>query len=371
MGRSHIEQAEAGRAKQNTPWPPVTLAPMLATLAAKLPADDGQWGYEFKWDGIRVLGVWDGKALRLISRNGLNLTDQYPEVSGNGSGELAGGGLGSAIGTGQRVVLDGELIAPDEQGRPSFQRLQRRLNVRPGRAASERLRAAVPVAYLLFDLLCVDDEPLVGRPYLERRERLETLQLEGENWRTPTGQIGGGRRMLAAAERVGLEGVVAKRVDSVYQPGVRSRDWLKVKVRRQQELVVVGWTEMRGSPGRLGSLLVGYHKSSTLSETHEASAPSGTTVGQRWGGWRLAGQVGSGLSEDDRQMLASVLKQIERPNTVVTDPLPVRAEKVHHVEPVLVVEVSFMEWTHSGGLRHPVFRGIRTDKNPREVVREY
>ena len=227
---------------------PERIEPMKATTA-ELPAVDEAWGFEIKWDGVRAIALCRPRGATLQSRSLRDITAQYPEVAAIAL-ELEG----------REAALDGELVAYDDDGRPSFQRLQRRMHV-VSEAEVRKRRADVPVTYVIFDLLHLDDESLLDLPYEERRERLEGLGLDGESWQTPSYHRGDGAAMLEVSKARGLEGVVAKRLVSPYRPGRRGRDWLKVKNFRGQEIVIGGWLPGKGRrEGEVGSLLAGYYE---------------------------------------------------------------------------------------------------------------
>ena len=230
-----------------TPPPsrPEAPLPMLATAAGELPGDDAQWGYEFKWDGVRAVAAVHGGTLALTSRKGTDITVRYPELAR----------LPEAL-AGHDAVVDGEVVAMDAAGRPDFGALQNRMH-RTGPEVPA-MAAEKPVTYLVFDLLALDGEDLLGRPYAERRERLDSLGLTGHRWVSTPWFPGGGAGVLAASQENGLEGVVAKRLSSTYRPGLRSPDWRKVKNIRTQSVVVGGWRPGQGRrAGGIGSLLVG------------------------------------------------------------------------------------------------------------------
>ena len=316
---------------------------MLATPGRDLPPDDGTWAYEMKWDGMRALVGVEAGSVRLTSRAGNDATARFPEIAP----------LAEALG-GVDALLDGELVALDPEGVPSFERLQPRMQAH-GRAAVERGMATQPVVLMLFDVLWLAGHSTCDLPYRERRALLERLELAGPSWQTPpttyaTEGSGAGAAVLATSRALGLEGVVAKRVDSPYRPGKRSDSWRKVKTTLGQELVVGGWLPGAGRlEGQLGSLLVGYH------------LPDG-------GALRFAGRVGSGIDATARERLERALAPLRRDRSpfVETPRLP----KPHWVEPELVVEVVFHEWTTAGVLRAPRYKGLRDDKPASEVVRE-
>lgn len=315
---------------------PGNLTPMLAT-AGDLPGSDEGWAYELKWDGQRVLAYVEGR-VRLFSRTGRDITGTYPELAA----------LGRALGK-RQALLDGEVVA-FEGGRPSFAALQNRMGATEADAA--RLVATVPVTYLVFDVLHLDGRPLLKVPYRDRIELLRGLELSGPSWLTPPAFVdAAGESVLAAAQQQGLEGIVAKRLDAAYRPGTRSPDWRKIKLFRHQEVVVGGWRPGQGNrEGSIGALLIG------------VQTPDGLAY---------AGKVGSGFSEATLRLLADRLAPLARDTSPFATDVPRdHARDAHWVEPRLVAEVAFDQWTRDDRLRHPVFRGLRDDKDPAEVVRE-
>jgi bifunctional non-homologous end joining protein LigD len=321
--------------------PPTDLRPMLAALGT-LPGDDDRWAFEFKWDGIRAIGQVDGGRLRITSRNGNDLTGSFPELRA----------LGEHLGSHQ-VVMDGEIVAFDEKGRPRFQRLQPRIHAADAGKA-KRLAAEQPVVYVLFDLLYIDGESLLALPYVERRRRLEALGLDrekGASWTLSPRFDGPGADILQASKEQGLEGVLAKRRDSPYLPGRRSPTWTKVKNVRAQEVVIGGWTPGEGHrQGRFGSLLLGLPGD---------------------GGLVYVGQVGTGFSDAVLDDLVAALERRRSESSPFNGDVPRQYRNVATwVEPTLVGEVSFSEWTADGRMRHPSWRGLRDDKAPDEVRRE-
>lgn len=320
---------------------PRSLVPMKAT-SGELPLGE-PWRYEVKWDGMRALVFVDDGSVRVQSSNERDVTASWPELAG----------LAAALPVGA-ALLDGELVATDAQGRPSFGRLQQRMHLtRPADVAAKA--AEVPVTYVVFDLLHLDGTDLMGLPLAERRRLLDQVLDPGPRWqRSPLHDDG--EALLEAARAQGLEGVVAKRLDSVYEPGKRVRTWLKVKVRQQQELVVGGWVPGEGSrAGRIGALLLGYH-----------DAP-GTG-----GPLRFAGRVGTGFTEAELRRLEGLLAPLAT-DVCPFDPPPPPAELrrgPRWVRPELVAEVAYGEWTHDGRLRHPSYLGLRTDKAAVDVTRD-
>lgn len=299
--------------------------PMLAKLVNTLPVDDEAWAFEMKWDGIRALTTAHDGEVQIFTRNGNDMTQRFPEMAG----------LSQALS--RDALLDGEIVALDEEGRPSFQLLQ------------QQHRQTVSVVYMIFDLLQLGGEPLLGLPYIERRVRLEALKLEAEHWQTPPYSRGEGRRMQEESRRRGLEGIIAKRLESVYEPGKRIGTWLKIKNHLGQELVIGGWQEGLGKrQGSVGALLLGYHDAA--------------------GQLCYAGKVGTGFNETTLADLGRRLAGLARDSNPFASGKQPRA--AHFVQPELVAEIEFTEWTSEGHIRHPSFKGLRDDKVAREVVRE-
>jgi bifunctional non-homologous end joining protein LigD len=313
---------------------PARVLPMLAS-PSDYPRDEESYAFEPKWDGIRALAYVEGGRATLRTRNLVDVTGQYPELAR----------LGERL-KGHDALLDGEIVAFDERGLPSFQLLQARLGVTTPRVAHARA-SDVPVVYLVFDVLWHDGRDAMRLPYEERRRILESLPLGGDVVRLSPSVVGSGRALLATP---GLEGVVAKRLGSLYEKGARSRAWLKIKEQRRQEFVIAGWTTGRGARrGRIGALLLGVR-----------DEPGGAL--------RYAGSVGTGFTD-------RMLDDLERsllPDVRVQSPFaaPIDKKDAVFVEPRLVCEVEFTEWTRDGRLRHPSFKGLRDDKDPADVVRE-
>jgi bifunctional non-homologous end joining protein LigD len=316
---------------------PRALRPMLASSGA-LPADEERWAYEIKWDGVRAIAYSRPGELQLQSRNLNDITGQYPELSG----------LNRALSS-HSAVLDGEVVAFDEENRPSFAVLQQRVHL-AAEAQVKRLAKSTPVTYMIFDLLWLDGHSLMDLAYLQRRERLASLQLTGERWQTPEHIVGHGSEVLQASAEQGLEGVVAKRLDSTYQPGRRSGSWVKVKNFGRQELVIGGWMPGKGRRSeRIGALLVGVY--------------------DELGKLRYAGRVGTGFTEQELDRLALLLHPLEsRTSPFMAGAKPPRGALF--CEPRLVAEVEFREWTRGGSLRAASYKGLREDRPAEEVVRE-
>ena len=274
--------------------------------------------------------------MRLMSRSGEEITPRYPEIHA----------MGRALGSSE-VILDGEIVALDEKGRPSFEEIQQRMGLTSESEVRRKMKL-VPVTYMVFDLLWKDGHSLLAEPYTDRRHLLAQLKLAGASWQTPPFEEGGGQAMLDASSKAGLEGVMAKKLASRYEPGRRSGAWFKVKNRNRQELVVGGWLEGEGKRrGYPGALLVGYYDHGKLV---------------------YAGKVGTGFTDAMLEKLAGLMKPLAHEKSLFDVGSPPRA--AHYIKPKLVAEFEFVEWTRSGQLRAPSFKGLRADKPARKVVRE-
>lgn len=319
------------------------LRPMLATSStpglARAAAE--RWGREWvemKWDGIRGIGIWDGERLRLRSRNGNDLTATYPELT---SVDL---GLGAAP-----AVLDGEIVALDAQGRPSFPLLQKRMNLAQAREITHEA-ARTPVQLYLFDVLEADGRDVTGLPLAERREILEHLAADAAAVVVVPPVFDDVEAALAASGRFGLEGIVVKDAGSPYRRGERSDRWLKVKHSRTQEVVIGGIRPGKGNrSGTIGSLLVGVPTADGL---------------------QYAGRVGSGFGERTLARLSAVLEPLRTDADPFVGVPAADARDALWVRPDLVGEVEFAEFTPGGILRQARWRGLRPDKDPADVVRE-
>jgi bifunctional non-homologous end joining protein LigD len=323
---------------------PEQLVPMLARSGSVPDKDDG-WAYEIKWDGVRAVCFSEPGRMRFVTRNGNDVTARYPELTR----------LNRALSM-HRAILDGEVVAFDAEGRPSFGALQGRMHLtREGQV--KRLAKEAPVTYVAFDLVWLDGKSLMDRPYTERRALLREILPEGERWQVPDHVVGGGAELLAATREQGLEGIVAKRVDSPYEPGRRTGHWVKIKNTNRQELVIGGWLPGEGRRReRIGALLVGVHEDEDGGD----------------GRLRFAGRVGTGFTDDELDRLALLLAPLERdtsPFDIVPRGVKIPREAVW-AEPRLVCEVEFVEWTRDGVLRAPSYKGLRDDKPAGLVVRE-
>jgi bifunctional non-homologous end joining protein LigD len=319
--------------------PPAELRPMLAT-AGQLPTSDAGWAYEMKWDGLRALAFVEDGEVRLRSRTGRDITHAYPELAG----------FAAAAGV-EQAVFDGEIVAFAGAAWPQFEALQQRMNI--SSAAQARVLAAQnPVTYLAFDLLWLDGRPLLEDPYSRRRELLDSLGLFGSNWQTPPSfTTETGADLQAVSKSNGLEGIMAKRAASRYEPGRRSPAWRKIKNKHRQEVVIGGWQPGEGGrAGHLGSLLVGVYDNGELV---------------------YSGHVGTGFTQQALRMLGQRLAPLRRATSPFAKPIPPEdARYAQWVEPELVADVEFAQWTRTGRLRAPSYKGLRSDKEPAEVIRE-
>ncbi|MEW1910738.1 non-homologous end-joining DNA ligase [Kitasatospora sp. NPDC085895] len=306
---------------------------MLATPSTRRSFDDG-WLLERKLDGVRAVAERDGDTVRLFSRTGEPMAGGYPELVAALAAQPV-----------PRFTVDGEIVAFDRQGRTSFARLQRRMQLRdPVRAAA----AGVQVSFFLFDLTALMGHDTTGLPLLDRKQLLrETLDFADPLHFTEHARADGPVPLAEACAR-GWEGLIAKRADSRYVPR-RSPDWLKLPCTAGQELVVGGFTDPSGRRTGFGALLVGHYEATLL---------------------RYAGKVGTGFDTALLHRLRAELDTLVRPDPPFADP-PAGERRVHWVEPRLVARVGFTEWTRDGRLRAPRFEGLRTDKRPEDVAREH
>lgn len=316
---------------------PRAIHPMLATLVDE-PFDDEDWLFEIKWDGYRAIAFIEDGDVRLVSRNQNRFTD-YPELRD----------LPDYV-KGRKAILDGEVVALDEQGRPSFSLMQQRTGMSPnGRRGAKR--SDVPVMYFAFDLLYLEGYNLMRVELQHRKELLEQIVESSNILRYSDHVAGKGKALFKAAAEKGLEGIITKRSQSHYIQK-RSRDWLKIKITQTQEAVIGGYTEPRGSREHFGSLILGlYDKQGRLIPV---------------------GQAGSGFTEKSHAEMWERLKKLGTNKSPFASK-PVSDRRIHFVRPEMVGEIKFTDWTHEsedGGLkmRAPVFLGLRKDKKPEECI---
>jgi len=318
---------------------PRAIHPMLATLVDG-PFDDQQWLYEIKLDGYRAIAFLDGGAVRLASRNQNDLTAAYPELRSIGDYVQA-----------RTAILDGEIVAPDERGRPSFSLMQQRTGIGAGGHRIQRTRDDIPVVYYVFDLLYLDGYNLMQAELEQRKELLASILAPSDLIRYSDHYVGNGKALFAAAAERELEGIVAKRRSSQYLQK-RSREWLKIKIVRRQECVIGGYTDPRGARENFGSIVLGLYDD------------EGRLI--------HVGHAGSGFTEESHAALWKRLHALETKRSPFFGKVE-STRAVHFVKPELVAEIKFTEWTHegqSGGtgtkMRAPVFGGLRFDKKPTE-----
>lgn len=307
---------------------PSSVKPMLAQIADQ-PFSNKDWLFEIKWDGYRALAMIKQGKVELLSRNQESFNKKFAPIV-----------IALKNNISHDVILDGEIVALDSHGRSQFQLLQNY----PRESKSE-------LVYYVFDLLYFDGEDLRDRPLIERKEKLELLlaPLKKTPIRYSDHIKGQGLKFFSEAVKLELEGIMAKRALSAYYMG-RSKDWLKIKTKNRQEVIICGYTEPKGSRAHFGSLLLGVYRGSDL---------------------LYIGRVGTGFSDALLKNLMVQFAKIKRKTSPFKEKLPRIAGAVTFLKPILVCEVSFSEWTHEGLLRHPVFLGLRIDKDPHEVVKEH
>ncbi len=323
---------------QGPPEFPAEVAPMLATLATQEQVrDEETWAFEMKWDGVRTLAYLAGGRVRLLSRRGRDDTAAYFDVAE----PLAALPVDTAI-------LDGEVVVTDEAGRPRFGLLQHRINLtRP--SDIKRAAADQPAQLMVFDVLHLNGRSLIKEPYEERRRILEELieSRPGSRIQVPPIFDGDLQAAVDTSRALQLEGVVAKKRSSIYQPGRRSQTWLKIKLHLEQEVVIIGWRPGQGRrDGGVGALLVAVPEDEGL---------------------HYVGRVGSGFNDKQLDEIENLLRPLARRTSPADDVPREDARDAHWVTPKLVGEVQYGELTGPGRLRHPVWKGLRTDKSPDEV----
>ena len=316
------------------------IEPMLAHVGHEVP-EGKAWAFEPKYDGIRIIAYAAGSAVKLLTRNDIDKAAQFPEIVA----------ALSALSRRKKspLVLDGEIVARQAKSLARFQTLQERIHERDSSVIAKRVKD-VPAAFIVFDLLLDRKKSYVTQPYSVRRRALRSLfsGTRASALQLGKSKTGDGAELLAEARKAGWEGIMAKRVDSTYQSGARSHDWLKLKLEARQEFVVGGWTEPRGSREHMGALLLGYWKG---------------------GKFVYAGHTGGGFTRQSLKEMSARLTPLEIAKSPF-EKLPRTNAKPHWTKPKVVVEVKFNEWTEDGSLRQPVLLGVRDDKAPRSVTRE-
>jgi bifunctional non-homologous end joining protein LigD len=302
---------------------PSTSSAMRAVLTKDV-VSGADWLFERKLDGIRCVAIRSGDQVRLLSRNDLSMNDRYPEIA-----------EALARQAGSRFAVDGEVVAFDG-AQTSFSKL------------SQRGRAPIPVFFYIFDIVWIDGQDTRRLPLRARKRVLRAALRFDDPLRLTAHRNANGEALFAEACRKGWEGLIAKRVDSVYSDA-RSRDWLKLKCSKGQELVIGGFTAPKGSRTDFGAVLVGYYDGNDL---------------------RYAGKVGTGFDQATLGELGRRLRELERPEAPFVDAAAVKDRSARWVNPSLVAQIDFTEWTSYGRLRHPRFLGLRDDKAARSVVRE-
>lgn len=315
------------------------IRPMKASSGEDVPVGDN-WSYEIKWDGMRIVAFLDEAGVRLQSSNGNDATNSFPELAG--MAELLVGF--------DSLIFDGEVVAMSETGVPDFGRLQHRMHIH-NRGEALRRAKDVPISYAIFDVLGVNGNDTLRLPLRDRRALLDKIVEPGSHWLLTEAHDEDPEALLDVVINSGLEGLVAKRLDSPYAEGKRPSTWVKVKPRLRQEFVVGGWSEGRdGNAGSLGSLLLGVMADGELLH---------------------CGSVGSGLNAAQRRDWLDRLATDACGEPPFANEAPETAGRSFHwCEPRHVVEVAFHDWAADGQLRHPVYVGRRDDKDPREVTRE-
>lgn len=302
---------------------PRRVKPMLATLVDE-PFDDSDWIYEIKWDGYRAIGAWDGREAELYSRNGQDFSQKYPPAY-------------EALRKLKRpVVIDGEIVVLDESGKSHFELLQNYGN------------QGGDLAYYAFDILWMDGHDLRDLPLTRRKEILKAVLPSQEPIRYSDHIEAKGKAFFKSAQKQKLEGIIAKNGQSTYRPGIRTDQWLKIKTHLAQEAIICGFTEPRGSRKYIGAFILGIYKNNKL---------------------KYVGHTGGGGNPKLLKELRQNLQKIEIDSSPFDEKIRPNAP-VHWVKPEILCEVSFSEWTADGLMRQPIFKGVRADKDPKEVIKE-
>ncbi len=318
---------------------PSFVEPMKARLAVRPP--EGKWIYEIKFDGFRALAFKKGNSTRLLSRNDKDFGKRFPDILEAVQALDA-----------DDLIMDGEIVALEKEGRSSFQLLQ----------AYDSGQEKPPIIYYVFDLLRLEGKNLQHQPLVERKERLKSVLGKATGLIRYSASLESNvNKLLQQAQRLGLEGLIGKKTDSLYEPGRRSGAWIKLKLHREQELVIGGFTDPEGSRHHFGSLLIGYYEKNRL---------------------LCAGKVGTGFDDASLRSLSARFKSLsasacpfknlpdKRAGRYGAGITPAEMRRCHWLDPVLVCQIKYSEWTRDGKLRQPVFLGLREDKAAKEVVRE-
>jgi bifunctional non-homologous end joining protein LigD len=312
---------------------PEEIEPMLGRTGP-LPESSAEWGFEFKWDGVRAITYWDGQRIRLESRNHLDMTFRYPELRD----------LGAALGL--NAAVDGEIVALDEHGRPSFSRLQQRMHAdKPG---SLQVRLDVPIRYYIFDLLHLNGMTVLDRTYEQRRDLLDRLKIRHPYCRVPTSYRGTGQEILGVARAHGLEGIMCKRLDSPYRAGRRSDDWRKVKAVNAREFIIGGFKYGPNGKDRIAVLELGAYDADLR--------------------LRFVGAAGTGFSAPDHRILLRRLEPIRVSENVFYDEID--RKDVVFVTPRYVAEIEYRRRLAGGPLQQAAYKGLRIDKSAGDVLLE-
>lgn len=313
-----------------------TIQPMLAKIEDK-PFNSKEFIFEVKWDGERIIAVYEKNRISFFTRNKKEIAFRYPEIANE---------LPHAL-KNQSVVLDGEIVVLDKKGVSSFPALQNRIGLND-KDEIESWSKKLPVYFMVFDLLKVGNQSLFEMPLIERKEKLKSVLAETKHIKLPDYIFEKGVNFYKAAEKKGLEGIIAKKKTSQYFPGKRSADWLKIKIANEQEFVIGGFTFGAGSREKyFGALLVGYYQNGKLV---------------------YAGNVGTGFDEKILMDLTNKMSKIKTDKSPFEN-LPI-AKNTTFVKPQLVGQFKFREWTPDAKLRQPVYLGLRFDKKPKEVIKE-
>lgn len=311
---------------------PAKIQPMLAKTGT-LPKDFENWAYEFKWDGIRAIMYWNGENIKIESRNLLDITFRYPELTN----------LGKSLGS--NAIVDGEIIATDRAGKPSFSKLQQRMLISENKVTRSLLN--VKIYYYLFDILFFNGENLINKKYERRRETLENLKIDHPFCRIPPNYKGKGNVIMSVAKKHGLEGIVCKKFDSIYIPGKRSEDWIKVKIVKSAEFIICGFKYGKTGKDRIGSLQLGaYNRQKKLV---------------------YVGGVGTGFDVLANKLLLGKL-EAEKTNT---NPFEEKFDRnVNFVKPKYIAQIEYRRWPEKKILQQASYKGLRFDKSPNEIILE-